>query len=143
MVTTTKQKHTVESVVCYPVNIAKLNKEVNEFIHHGKADNITYEIIGSHALIKEPISAIINDEFVGGDVEKSVTWYVHENELMSDGSHRCTCAPTKEITMSLEELEEYLGEPVTLAEFTRERRGYNARIERNEGMWVAAFNRNS
>ena len=138
---TTKRKHTIESVQCYPVDMAKLNKAVNESVHKGKLDNFTYSVHGRHALIKTPITAIIEEDFVGSEISKSVTWWVYKAETCKDGSMLCDCVPTYEATIILKELENYLGEPTTLAEFTKGRRGYNARIKVNERLWLAAFNK--
>jgi len=78
---------------------------------------------------------------VGGEVSEGVIWNIYEDTDLPDGTKTFCCLPTHEITTSLLELEVFLCEPVSLAEFTKERRGYNSRIQSNEREWLTAFNK--
>ncbi len=133
-----KTKYTAESIQCYPVNMDKLNTEAKRICR--ETDTIKYHVDGAQALVKSPKIAIIDDEFVGGKVSKEVTFNVFKTEYRPSGSKVFSCLPSYEVTLTLAGLEEYLNAPVSLAEFTKERRGYNSRIKANESSWMDYFN---
>ncbi len=138
----TKQKHTAETIMVYPVNVDKLNKAVNEHFHKDNPNpNITFDISGNYALAREPILALIDDEFIGNDVTDTVTLSVYKETKQVSGSIIGSCFPDKTILLTLAELAQYLDSPISLAEFTKKRRGYNSRIISNEATWMRHFNK--
>ena len=138
-----KVRYTAETIIVEPVDRVRLNTTVNQFFHKdGKAlANTEYTTRGVYAIIRQPKLCIIDDEFVGHDIQDQVTFYVFEEEVHPDGRRTFYMMPTHEITLSLEELRQYLESPITLAEFTKGRRGYNSRIRANEADWMRYFNK--
>ena len=140
--TEAKIKYTAETITCYPINMESLNNMVNEFFHKDNPNLTTeYRVLGSHALIKEPSLAVIDKDFVGGDVATNTTWCVFEIETKPDGTKVVHYVPAHEISIPLTWLEPHLEAPISLAEFTKERRGHNARIRTNEYEWMRFFNK--
>ena len=138
----TKTRHTPETIKVRPIDKAKLDKAIDDFMRskEGKP-NITYATGGYHAIINQPKQCLIDDEFVGHDIADKIIWYVYETETTADGRKMHDCLPTHEVTMTLAEMESYLKPGITLAEFTKERRGYNSRIRNNEADWLRYFNK--
>jgi len=138
-----KRRYTPETVEVQPIDMAKLNITINEFFHKdGKFPaNIEYRARGTLALISQPNLCIIDDEFVGHNISEKVILDICEWEDLGDGHHREHSQPTHEVSLTLVELSQYLKPTVTLAEFTKERRGYNSRIRSNEADWVRYFNK--
>ena len=139
-----KTRYTPETVRVSPVDMEKLNKMIDEFFHKdGAPANKTFRTSGVVALMRQPKLCIINDEFIGHDVGEGTTftYYVYEEEDLGNGHHTGHCFPTHELTLTLEELSPYLKPEVSLAEFTKERRGYNSRIRGNEAEWVRYLNK--
>lgn len=136
-----KERYTPETITVYPIDMKKLNASIDRFFHESYPDNKGYRTHGTQALIRQPILCLIDDEFIGGDIKDKVTFYVYESETDGDGKTTHNCFPTHEITLTLAELEKYLLLPVSLAEFTQDRRGYNSRIRSNEADWMRFFNR--
>lgn len=133
--------HTIESIQCYPIDTAKITEEINK--RPDKPTNVTYSIYSKFALVKSPRLAIIDDEFVGKDLTDKVSFSIYESIVNPDGTKTHDCLPSHTVTFKLSELEPYLNPPVSLAEFTKERRGYNSRIRSNEMEWLRIFNTNS
>ena len=132
-------KYTAENVTVYPISKAKINAHVMEKIPHEHSDRL--DVTFSWAIVKSPKLAIINDEFVGTDItDNKIVLDVYRTTLRPDGSESFSMMPEYQITFTTDEIEPYLDKPVTLAEFTKERRGYNSRIEQNERSWVRFFN---
>ena len=138
-----KPRYTPETVEVQPIDMAKLNTTINEFFHKDSKfpANIEYHTRGTLAIIRQPNLCIIDDEFIGHDISEKVIFYIYETEKMADGRELHNCLPTHEVSLTLVELSQYLGPVVTLAEFTKERRGYNSRIRANEADWVRYFNK--
>ena len=138
-------RYTPETVMCRPIDRTKLDRDINDNFHRnplGKPSNVTYHTRCGMSLISEPVRAIIDDEFSGFYVDESITFAVWETETHPDGRKTGHCLPTFEVTFTLTELAPYLLPAVTLAEFTKERRGYNSRVRQNEYDWVRHFNFN-
>jgi len=138
-----KPRYTPETVEVQPIDMTKLNAAINEFFHKdGKFPaNIEYHASGILAIIRQPNLCIIDDEFVGHDISEKVIFYIYEWEDLGDGHHRGHCLPTHEVSLTLAELDQHLKPTITLAEFTKERRGYNSRIRANEADWVRYLNK--
>ena len=138
-----KPRYTPETVEVQPIDMVKLNTAFNEFFHKdGKFPiNIEYHARGIHAIIQQPNLCIIDDEFIGHDTTDKVIFYIYETEKMADGREMHNCLPTHEVSITLAELGRYFKPPVTLAEFTKDRRGYNSRIRANEMDWVRYLNK--
>ncbi len=98
-------RHTPETIQVYPLDMEKLNKDINQFFHKDSKfpANITYRAHGAQALMREPKLCIIDDEFIGHDLEGKIIFYVYEEESMSGGRKRCGCFPTQEIILKLKE----------------------------------------
>ena len=139
----TKIRLVPETIQVHPLDMEKLNQAIDKSFHKdGKHPaNITYHAHGKEALMRQPRLCIIDDEFVGHDVADKSTFYIYESETLTEGHFRGNVFPTYEISLSLVELETYLKSPVSLAEFTEERRGYNSRIRANEYEWVKYLNK--
>lgn len=138
-----KWTFTVENVKVYPIDMDRLNRDIDKLFHgEGKPYpvNIEYKVHGKLGIIKEPSLSLIDDEFVGHDLRDSITFNIFESEDLGNGHKLMSCGPTYEVTLALAQLEDYLLEPVSLAEFTKERRGYNLRIRVNEAQWLSFFN---
>ena len=62
-----KPRYTPETVEVQPIDMAKLNAAFNEFFHKdGKFPaSIEYHANGTHAIIRQPVLCIIDDEFIG------------------------------------------------------------------------------
>ena len=138
-----KPRYTPETVEVQPIDMAKLNTAFNEFFHKDSKfpANIEYRTHGTLAIIRQPNLCLIDDEFIGHDITEKVIFYIYEREEMPDGHIHGHCLPTHEVSVTLAELDQYLKPPITLAEFTKERRGYNSRIRANESDWVRYFNK--
>jgi len=138
-----KVRYTAETIIVEPVDQVRLNIAVNQLFHNDSKipANIEYRTRGIHAITRQPKLCIIDDEFVGSDIKDQITFYVFEEETQPDGRHTFSLMPSNEVTLSLGEMEQYLGPPITLAEFTKGRRGYNARIRANEADWIRYFNK--
>ena len=138
-----KHRHTPETVTVYPLDMEKLNKAIDGFFHKDKQfpDDTTYRARGILALIYHPKLCLINDEFVGWDLGDKVTFHIYEEGKKGAGHSWFSCLPSHEITLPIKELEPYLKPPMTLAEFTKDRRGYNSRIKVNEADWIRYFNK--
>jgi len=138
-----KTRYTPETITVYPLDMERLNESINKFFHEDKKflESTTYHTRGVLALIKQPNLCLITDEFVGWDISDKVTFYVYEEGKRENGGFWFGCIPTHEITMLIKELKPYLKPTITLAEFTKERRGYNARIRANEVDWIRYFNK--
>lgn len=137
-----KIRYTPETITVYPLDMMKLNESINQFFHKDGINppNIEYRTHGKHALIRKPSLCLIDEEFVGFDIKNKITFYIYETETKEDGIKTHTCLPTHEVSIKLAELEKYLSPPMSLAEFTQDRRGYNARIKANESDWIRHFN---
>ena len=138
-----KARYTPDTIQVCPLDMKKLNQAIDKFFHEdGKHPaNITYHAHGTLALVRQPKLCIIDDEFIGHDLTEKITFYVYEEEHHQDGRFTGYCLPSYETSMPLVELEQYLKTPVTLAEFTKERRGYNSRIQANEAEWIKYLNK--
>jgi hypothetical protein len=136
-------RHTPETIQVFPLDMEKLNGDIDQFFHKDSKfpANITYRAHGIQALMREPKLCIIDDEFIGHDLKDKITFYVYETERTPDGRELHNCFPTQEVILKLTELGSYSKEPVTLAEFTRDRRGYNSRIRANEADWIRYLNK--
>jgi len=137
-----KPRYIPETIGVYPLDMRKLNTTINEFFHKdGKfPPNITYEAHGILALIREPKLCIIDDEFVGHDISDKITFYIYETVKTQDGRELHNCLPTHEVSLRLTELDIFLKPIITLANFSKDRRGYNSRIRANEADWVRYLN---
>lgn len=143
---TNTTKYTVESIKCYPLNRAKLEQGAKEA--WGKDNpHVYYELRSLQALVTSPKLAILDNEFVGNDVNPAepIKFYFYRKTeyTKEDGSKYGSfeVMPSKGFQMGLEELRKgYLLPETTLAEFTKERRGYNSRIISNEAAWIRHFN---
>jgi len=141
----TAQKYTTESIQCQPVNMEKLNQDINAHFHK-TPDNITYSISRKFAIIHQPCLSIIDEEFIGHDIKDKIVFDIHKSEKhpadnqYPNGYESFGMFPCYEVKMSLPDIEPYLDTPVSLAEFTKERRGYNGRIQGNEFAWLEHFN---
>lgn len=132
-----KVRHTPETITVYPINKERLDISINKHFHDGGEPMATdYHTQGKLALIREPKPCIIDDEFVSHDISDKIIFYIFET---TDRVHNML--PTYEVTVSTAELEKYLDSPVTLADFTKDRRGYNTRIRANEADWIRHFNK--
>ena len=137
------QKYTAETIMCEPLDTNKLDAAIDAHFHkspNGKPE-VTYHTIWTMAIIRQPKRAIISDEFVGSDIGDTITFNVYEEIRSPDGKITGHVFPDWEIKLSLAELAEYLMPAVTLAEFTKQRRGYNSRIIGNESAWMRHFNK--
>ena len=138
-----KPRYTAETVEVQPIDMARLNAFINEYFHRdGKHPaNVEYRARGYLALISKPRLCIINDEFVGHDISDTIVFYIYEEEHRSRGNTIYKCSPSYELSVTLVELNLYLKPPISLAEFTKERRGYNSRIQANEEDWMRYLNK--
>ena len=139
----TKARYTPETIQVYPLDMERLNQDIDKSFHKdGKHPaNITYHAHGTLALIRQPKLCIIDDEFVGHDLTDKIIFYVYEEEHHPGGRFTGHCLPSYEVSMSLMELETYLKPTTSLAEFSKERRGYNSRIQSNEAEWIKYLNK--
>lgn len=138
-----KPRYTPETITVYPLDREKLNLDIDQFFHKDSKfpSNIDYNTNGTLALMRQPKLCIIDDEFIGHDVSDKIIFYIYETEKTPDGRELHNCLPTHEVSIKLTELEPYLKPPITLAEFTKDRRGYNTRIRANEADWIRYLNK--
>jgi hypothetical protein len=138
-----KIRYTPETITVYPIDMERLNAAINEYFHQvlKTSANITYRAHGEHAIIKQPKPCIIDEEFIGGDISDKVTFYVYQSEKGEDGKTTHDCFPTREVILTIAELEKFYRAETTLADFTKDRRGYNSRIRANEADWIRFFNK--
>jgi hypothetical protein len=140
-----KKRWTPETIKVYPVDKDKLSAELNEEIHRQHPEIPVTKIfsVRSHqAIIREPKLCLIDDEFYGFEVkDNKIGFEIYWEEKIDDNRREAGCFPAYEVNLKLADLEDYLLPPVTLAEHTKERRNYNARIQRNEYEWIKALNR--
>ncbi len=138
----TKTKHTPETVQVFPLDKERLNKDINQSFHKDGEypDNVFFEIHRDFAIMREPKLCIIDEEFIGEDIEDKVAFSIYKQTKLSDGHFTMGCLPEWKVTFTLAQLEPYFKLSVSLAEFTKERRGYNSRIKCNEAEWVRYLN---
>jgi hypothetical protein len=117
--------------------VAKLHKLANT----DSPQNVSYEFLREYALVKSPKQSILDEEFIGSDVKKEVILRLYKKTKQANSGFSIECISNKQITLTLSELELYLLPKTTLAEFTKERRGYNSRIINNESLWMEHFNK--
>ena len=111
--TEAKIKYTAETITCYPINMESLNNMVNEFFHKDNPNLTTeYRLHGKSAIVREPSMAVIDEEFIGGDIETEVTWHIYETETKPGGGKIGHVVPRHEFTLTLFELELYLEAPI-------------------------------
>lgn len=136
-------KYTAETIKARPIDMERLNKDLDNWVHEQHPDqpaNVRNKTIGKHALVYEPKRSIIDEEFIGSELGAKITFYVYEETHEEGKLKSFGIFPTREATFTLDEVEKYLLPEVTLAEFTKERRGYNSRIQSNEYSWMKHFN---
>lgn len=138
-----KPRHTPETIQVFPLDMKRLNKDIDQSFHKDSKHpaNITYHASGTLALMRQPKLCMIDDEFIGHDITNKIIFYIHEDEELPDNRHRHTCFPAWEIGLTLAELEPFLKPSISLAEFTKDRRGYNSRIKGNEAEWIRYLNK--
>ncbi len=138
-----KPRYTPETIQVHPLDMKKLNTNINEFFHRdGKHPaNIEYHAIGTLAIVWHPKLCVIDDEFIGHDISDKIIFYIFETETKPNGGKTHNMLPTYETSMTLTELEHFIKPVITLAEFTKNRRGYNSRIRANEADWIRYFNK--
>ena len=138
-----KARWTPETVQVFPLDMERLNQDIDKHFHEdGKLPaNITYHAHGTLALMRQPKLCIIDDEFIGHALKDKVTFYIYEEEHHPDGGFTGHYLPSYEVSMLITELETYLKPETSLAEFSKERRGHNSRIQANEAEWVKYLNK--
>lgn len=139
----TKERYTPETVSVYPIDMDKLNKDINELFHRDSkyTPDMEFSANGIHAIIQSPKLCIIDDEFVGHDISDTITFFVYVSGIHEDGIRWHACQPEHEVTLTITELQKYFKQQITLAEFTKSRRGYNTRIRANEADWIKYLNK--
>jgi hypothetical protein len=139
-----KMKYTAETIQCYPINRDKLSKHLDEIIHKEHTDDKkVYSVAHKIAVVLEPKPGLINEEFIGGEGKYYIQCHGEYDELGDDNKihHYFDCLPSYEFTFDFADIMPYLMPVISLAEFTKERRGYNARIRNNELEWMRYFNK--
>ncbi len=137
----TKQKYTPETIIVLPVNKEKLDRDITDRFHaEGKPADVTYSTRGKVAIIINPLKCLIDEEFIGNEItEETITFPIYESGTKESGGW-FSMFPTCEVPFKLIDLNAYFNDPITLAEFTKARRGYNGRIRGNEGEWMEFLN---
>lgn len=131
---------TPETIKCRPIDTEKMEGAIVEW--RKPKDGESYKMGCSLAIIETPRLAIIDDEFVGSDIDgNEVSFSVWVEGVGDDGLRWGSCFPEFSVALTIEELEQYLLPEITLAEHTKNRRGYNSRIRCNEAEWMREFNR--
>ena len=135
-------RHTPETIQVFPLDMERLNQNINQSFHKdGKyPDNVVFETHRHFALMRQPKLCIIDEEFIGEDIEHKVIFPIYEREEHDNGHFTMKCLPTWEVSLTLAELEPFLKPNISLAEFTKDRRGYNSRIKSNEAEWTKYLN---
>ena len=138
-----KARYTPETIQVCPLDMERLNQDIDKFFHEdGKHPaNITYHAHGTLSLMRQPKLCIIDEEFIGHDISDKITFYIYEEEHHPNGGFTGHCLPSYEVSMTIVELEAYLKSNTSLAEFSKERRGYNSRIQANEAEWIKYLNK--
>ncbi len=144
-----KKHRTPETITVYPIDSNKLSNDVNHHIHVQHPEipvTKIFSIRSRQAIIKDPRLCLIDDEFCGFEVKDSkigfdIYFDIYWEEKIDDGGRRFSGFSGCEMTLTMTDLEDYLLSPISLAEHTKERRNYNARIQRNEYEWIEALNR--
>jgi len=130
-------KYTAENIMCYPIDKAKLSEYLNNVIHERHPDDdMNYEVVHDRAIVIKPRPGWLTEEFVGGEGK----YRISAHEKMEIGKW-CSCAPIYEFEFNFADITPFLKKQITLAEFTKERRGYNSRIRCNEAEWMRYFNK--
>ena len=133
-------EYTAETIKCKPIDTQRIEKELAE--QQNKPDTL-FNVRSKLAIVYAPKMAIIDDEFIGWDITPSdeIELDVWTETKDKDGRVCGSCFPSGKITYkNLTDLGEYLLPEVTLAEFSKNRRGYNSRIRGNEAQWMRHFN---
>jgi hypothetical protein len=135
-------KYTPEIVKCHPISKEKIDKYVNECIlkQTGEGDHVAYDTGREMAIITKPKLCVIDQEYIGLDLGKVFEIRAFRSEKHNDGSISFGCTHAYVVPMPLDDIKNYLLPEVTLAEFTKPRRGYNSRIVSNEHNWVKYLN---
>jgi hypothetical protein len=141
-------KLTAEAIQCQPIDTVKLDHDINENLHKSHPEfpaNKVFSVRGKFAIVREPKLSLIDEEFCGCDLTDRVELGIYSEEMITEpnGNKHGTVGIFAEFEerLTLLELEPYLLPLVTLAEFTKGRRGYNGRIKANENEWMRHFNK--
>lgn len=86
--------------------------------------------MGFGGFISNPSPAIVDRDIIVNFPEDDGKFEFVMHKVTESGG--VNLLPHAAIRLTPEELEQYLGETTTLAEFTKDRRGYNSRLKSNE-----------
>lgn len=128
--------YTPETVLCRPIDMEKLNKHIDTIFDTDpkfKAKNTRWMLHGHLAVVYKPVLALMyNDEFCGElfkTVRSPIDLQVYTaSRRKSKGRGWFSAMPKAMMRSNIQSLEKFMLPEMTLAEFTKGRRGYNSRI---------------
>ncbi len=131
-------KYTFDNITVYPLDLAKLRTHFSlEVGEYAAVKTFT-------GLILEPKPTLIDTEIVtsGCDLDGKVSLDIWKDPPAdANGRLSIPMCPSWQTKITPEALkDEYTLEPVTLAEFVADRRGYNSRLKANERAVTEWFN---
>lgn len=127
--TTTMEKLTMEQVQVRILDKKGLEKSISEHIKQEIC------IRGFEGFIESPKMGFVDKEICAIEKDKDNMFRVtlHEpTKTNEDGSRSVSIFPIGTIGLDYEDIKPFFGETVSLAEFCKERRGYNPRLKNNE-----------
>lgn len=134
-----KQKHTFENTMVYLVDIDSLSNQICEEL------SLPPLIIkGFSGVVLEPKFCVIHTEIVAQNAGEDGTINIdlYKPDEKTENGRRVSMFPASSVSCTPDEIIKHLKpEPITLAEFTKDRRGYNGRLENNEYQLVNWLNK--
>lgn len=135
---TTNVKYNAHTIKIQPIDRDKINAAINKE-YPDPNPLVTWEIAHGLGIIKFPKKAVISSDLVGHDINDNVILSLYRKEKTDRGfSHGCL--PEHEITLTLEELEQYLLPEITLHEFADQGYETHHRRSANYAIWLNHFN---
>jgi hypothetical protein len=136
-----QRNYSAENTLCRPINEKALL--VGLPTEDKESTDLKWRFHQPLALVTEPRICLVSYEFIGYLPEKDGKWRINifcEGTDRKGGVSWMGILPTKMVTVNREDLEKVAGEPVTVAEFAKDRRGYNSRILGNESLLFGWLN---
>lgn len=142
--TATKQPPTAPcdplTLMVRPLDMAKINEDVNIGIHRDKMfDPTTYKVDSKWAVCDQRLS-LVDDECiyfaVDGEDDKCITLDIY-GQSCEDGEGFISIFPAFTTTQDIAHLRSYMLDPIPLAKFMGQRFDYNSRIQGNTYRYCA------
>lgn len=127
-------EHTFDNTMVNVLDQEKLNAEFSEKI----GEPVQFK--GWQGFIDSPKHGVIDREMVIQTSDFTLDIFKADTKPEKGKPGKMHIMPNWSVKVDIDDLREYIKETVTLAEFTKERRGYNSRLIANESGTVRWLN---